>query len=51
MNDEEIAHFLRRLKSRPPKNRDEEEVAGYADLAGRVFDNYKTLKLTMVKSK
>lgn len=46
MSDEEIARFLRGLKSRPPKNRDEEEVAGYADLAGRIFDNYKTLKLT-----
>jgi len=46
MSDQEIARFLRGLKSRPPKNRDEEEVAGYADLAGRIFDSYKTLKLT-----
>ena len=46
MSDKEIERFLRGLKSHPPKNRDEEEVAGYADLTGRVFDNYQTLKLT-----
>ena len=46
MNDEEIAHLLRGLKSTPPKNRDEQEVAGYADLIGRIFDHYKDLKLT-----
>lgn len=46
MNDEEVARLLRGLKNTPPKNRDEQEVAGYADLIGRVFDHYKTLKLT-----
>jgi Fic family protein len=46
MSDEDIARFLRGLKTKPPQNRDEEEVAGYADLAGRIFDNHKTLKLT-----
>lgn len=46
ISDEEVARLLRGLKSRPPKGRDEEEVAGYADLLGRIFDNYKTLKLT-----
>ena len=46
MSDEEVARLLRGLKSNPPKNRDEQEVAGYADLLGRIFDNYKTLKLT-----
>jgi len=46
MSDEEIARFLRGLKAKAPKNRDEEEVAGYADLIGRVFDNYKTIKLS-----
>ena len=46
MDDEAVERFLRSLKSKPPKNRDEEEVAGYADLSGRVFDNYKTLKVT-----
>lgn len=46
MGDEEVARLLRGLKSRPPKGRDEEENAGYADLLGRIFDNYKTLRLT-----
>ena len=46
MSDEEIARLLRGLESNPPKNRDEQEVAGYADLIGRIFDHYKDLKLT-----
>lgn len=46
MTDEEIARFLRGLKAKAPKGRDEEEVAGYADLIGRIFDNWKTIKLT-----
>lgn len=46
MSDEEVARLLRGLKSKPPKNRDEQEVAGYADLLARVFDHYRSLKLT-----
>src|SRR3989344_4916356 len=46
MTDEEIARFLRGLKTKRPKSRDEEEVAGYADLIGRIFDNWKTIKLS-----
>lgn len=46
LDDEEVARLLRGLKSSPPVGRDEEEVAGYADLIGRIFDNYKTFKLT-----
>ena len=46
MTDEEIARFLRGLDTKPPKNRDEEEVAGYADLIGRILDNWKTIKPT-----
>ena len=46
MTDEEIARFLRGLSSKRPKNRDEQEVAGYADLIGRIFDNWKTIKLS-----
>ncbi|OGZ27607.1 MAG: hypothetical protein A2365_01935 [Candidatus Nealsonbacteria bacterium RIFOXYB1_FULL_40_15] len=46
MTDEEIARFLRGLNSKHPKNRDEQEVAGYADLIGRIFDNWKTVKLS-----
>lgn len=46
MRDEEIVRLLRGLKSKLPKGRDAEEVAGYADLLEIIFDNYKTLKLT-----
>lgn len=46
MTDEEIARFLRGLKAKTPKSRDEQEVAGYADLIGRIFDNHKTIKLS-----
>lgn len=46
MSDEEVERLLAGLKSQKPKGRDAEEVAGYADLLGRIFDNDKTLKLT-----
>lgn len=46
LSDAEVARLLRGLKTRLPKNRDEQEVAGYADLLGRIFDNYHDLKLT-----
>ena len=46
MNDEQIARLLRGLKTNPPIGRDAEEVAGYADLLGRIFDNYKSFQLT-----
>jgi Fic family protein len=46
MTDDQIARFLRGFKGRHPKSRDEQEVAGYADLIGRVFDNWKTIKLS-----
>src|SRR3989344_9518131 len=38
MSDEEVARLIRGLKAKPPKGRDAEEVAGYADLLGRIFD-------------
>jgi Fic family protein len=46
MSDDEIARLLQGLKSMPPKGRDAQEVAGYADLLGRIFDNWKTFKIT-----
>jgi len=46
MSDDEIAILIAGLKSEPPKGRDAQEVAGYADLLGRIFDNWKTLKIT-----
>ena len=45
MTDQEVERFLRGIKQKIPKNRDEEEVAGYADLLGRIFDNYNSLKI------
>jgi Fic family protein len=46
MSDEAIARFLRGLKAKKPESRDEQEVAGYADLIGRIFDNWKTMPLS-----
>ncbi|MFH0923610.1 MAG: Fic family protein [Candidatus Falkowbacteria bacterium] len=46
ITDQEVERFLRGIKQKTPKNRDEEEVAGYADLLGRIFDNYKSLKIS-----
>ncbi len=46
MTDEEIARFLRGLNGKKPESRDEQEVAGYADLIGRIFDNVKTITLS-----
>ncbi len=46
MSDADVTMFLRGLRVKSPKNRDEQEVAGYADLAARVFDNYTILQLT-----
>ncbi len=46
MSDDEVARLIAGLKSTPPQGRDAEEVAGYADLLGRIFDNWKTLKIT-----
>jgi len=46
MTDQEVEQFLRGIRQKTPKNRDEEEVAGYADLLGRIFDNYESLKIS-----
>ncbi len=46
MSDKEVSRLIQGLKSTPPKGRDAQEVAGYADLLGRIFDNWKTLKIT-----
>lgn len=46
MTDEEIARFLRGPRAKAPKSRDEQEVAGYADLLGRIFDNWRALRLS-----
>ena len=46
MTNQEVDRFLRGINQMSPKNRNEEEVAGYADLLGRIFDNYNSLKIT-----
>jgi len=46
MSDREVDRFLCGINQKVPKNRDEQEVAGYADLLGRVFDHYKSLKIS-----
>ena len=46
MSDAEVERLIRGLHAKPPKGRDAEEVAGYADLLGRIFDTHTTLKLT-----
>ena len=46
MTDQQVDRFLRGINQKAPKNRDEEEVAGYADLLGRIFDNYNSLNIT-----
>ena len=46
MSDDEVARLIAGLKSTPPVGRDAQEVAGYADLLGRIFDNWRTLKTT-----
>ena len=46
MTDQEIERFLRGINQTTPQNRNEQEVAGYADLLGRIFDNYNSLKIT-----
>lgn len=45
MTDKQVERFLRGLNQSVPKGRDEEEVAGYADILGRIFDNYNSLKV------
>jgi len=46
MTDIEVARLLRGLKTTPPIGRDAEEAAGYADLLGRIFDNWQGFKLS-----
>ena len=46
MTDREVDRFLRGLNQKTPKGRDEEEVAGYADILGRIFDHSGSLKIT-----
>lgn len=46
MTDREVDRFLSGINQAVPKNRDEQEVAGYADLLGRIFDHYSSLRIS-----
>ncbi|MDR0442029.1 MAG: Fic family protein [Treponema sp.] len=46
LSDEEVERFLSRINKKSFKSRDEEEVAGYAELMNTIFDNYPVIPLT-----
>ena len=46
LSDQEIEVLLTNLKSTSFKNRDEEEVAGYANLSNLIFDDYEIIPFT-----
>ena len=46
LSDKEIEDFLSHINKKSFKSRDEEEVAGYADLMNTIFDNYLVIPLT-----
>lgn len=46
LSDEEVEKLLKGLKIQKLKTRDQQEVAGYAELLTNVFDSYNQLKLS-----
>ena len=46
LSDTEVEKLLSRIEIKSFKSRDEEEVAGYAELMNTVFDNYSIIPLT-----
>ena len=46
LSDPEVEALLSRINKKSFKSRDEEEVAGYAELMNTVFDNYSVIPLT-----
>ena len=46
LSDAEVEKLLSRISKKSFKSRDEEEVAGYAELMETVFDNYSVIPLT-----
>jgi len=46
LSDEEVEKLLKGLKIQKLKTRDEQEVAGYAELLTNVFDFHRTIKLS-----
>ena len=46
LSDKEIEKLLSNLKTTSFKSRDEEEVAGYADLSNLIFEDYEIIPFT-----
>ena len=46
LSDKEVEKFLSLINRQSFRSRDEEEVAGYADLMNTIFDNYSVIPLT-----
>jgi Fic family protein len=46
LSDEEVEKLLSRINKKSFKTRDEEEVAGYADLMNLIFDDYSVIPLS-----
>ena len=46
LSDEEVEQLLSRIQKKSFKSRDEEEVAGYAELMNLIFDSYGVIPLT-----
>jgi len=46
LSDKEVEELLSRLDKKSFKSRDEEEVAGYAELMDTIFDNYSVIPLS-----
>jgi Fic family protein len=46
LSDEEVEELLSRIQKKSFRNRDEEEVAGYAELMNLIFDSHEVIPLT-----
>jgi len=46
LSDKEVEQLMSRIQKKSFKNRDEEEVAGYAELMNLIFDSYEVIPLT-----
>jgi len=46
LSDSEVENLLSRIEKKSFKSRDEEEVAGYAELMDTIFDNYPVIPLS-----
>ena len=46
LNDTEVEEVFNRISKKSFQSRDEQEVAGYADLVATIFDNYKEIRLS-----